>query len=133
MVYARPLPANHGRFHVVALGAGAQPGRAQAPRRPNVLYIMTDQQRFDTIAAAGNVDCVHCHGPAYDGMLALTTAMGKAGSTKSEDVVKVLPGLKWRSLRGPRYIRDVDHQADVGIYVGYTKKDPKYKELLVVE
>jgi branched-chain amino acid transport system substrate-binding protein len=69
---------------------------------------------------------------AYDGMLALTTAIKKANSAKSEDVVKVLSGLKWDSLRGPRYLRDVDHQADVGIYVGYTKKDPKYKKFLIL-
>jgi branched-chain amino acid transport system substrate-binding protein len=70
---------------------------------------------------------------AYDGMLALTTAMKKANSAESEEVVKVLPGLRWQSLRGPRYIRDVDHQADVGIYVGYTGKDPKYKKFLVLK
>jgi len=70
---------------------------------------------------------------AYDGMLALTAAIKKAKSAKSADVVKVLPGLRWNSLRGPRYIRDVDHQADVGIYVGYTKKDPKYKNFLVLK
>ena len=70
---------------------------------------------------------------AYDGMLALTTAMKKANSAESEEVVNVLPGLRWKSLRGPRYIRDVDHQADVGIYVGYTGKDPKYKKFLVLK
>jgi hypothetical protein len=48
-------------------------------------------------------------------------------------VVKVLPGLKWDSLRGPRYLRDVDHQADVGIYVGYTGKDPKYDKFLILK
>jgi branched-chain amino acid transport system substrate-binding protein len=70
---------------------------------------------------------------AYDGMLALTTAIKKAKSAKSEDVVKVLSGLRWDSLRGPRYIRGQDHQADVGIYVGYTKKDPKYKNFLILD
>lgn len=70
---------------------------------------------------------------AYDGMLALTTAIKKANSAKSEDVVKVLPGLQWASLRGSRYIRDIDHQADVGIYVGYTKKDPRYKDFLILD
>ena len=65
-------------------------------------------------------------------MLALTTAIKKANSAKSEDVVKVLPGLKWDSLRGPRYIRDTDHQADVGIYVGYTKKVPQYDKFLIL-
>jgi branched-chain amino acid transport system substrate-binding protein len=70
---------------------------------------------------------------AYDGMLALTTAIKKAKSAESIDVVKVLPGLKWDSLRGPRYLRDVDHQADVGIYVGYTGKDPKYDKFLILK
>lgn len=70
---------------------------------------------------------------AYDGMLALTTAMKKANSTKSVDVVKVLGGLRFESLRGSRYIRAQDHMANVGIYVGYTAKDPKYKKFLILK
>ena len=69
----------------------------------------------------------------YDGMIALTTAMKKANSAKSEDVVKVLGGLKFDSLRGPRYLRSEDHQANVGIYVGYTAPDPKFKGFLVLK
>ncbi|MFW6437378.1 MAG: sulfatase-like hydrolase/transferase [Armatimonadota bacterium] len=37
----------------LALGGYSSGGEAQAPR-PNVLYIMTDQQRWDTIGASGN-------------------------------------------------------------------------------
>lgn len=70
---------------------------------------------------------------AYDGMIALTTAIKKAGSAKSEDVVKVLGGLRFLSLRGPRYLRGQDHMADVGLYVGYTAKDPRYKGFLILK
>jgi len=70
---------------------------------------------------------------AYDGMIALTTAMKKANSDKSEDVVKVLGGLRYASLRGSRYIRAEDHMANVGLYVGYTAKDPKYKKFLILK
>ncbi len=70
---------------------------------------------------------------AYDGMVALTTAIKKADSAKSEDVVKVLGGLRYASLRGSRYIRAVDHMANVGLYVGYTAKDPRYKKFLILK
>jgi branched-chain amino acid transport system substrate-binding protein len=70
---------------------------------------------------------------AYDGLLALTAAIRKAGTTESDSVVHALEGLRWNSLRGSRYIRAVDHQANVGIYVGYTAKDPRYKNFLILK
>lgn len=70
---------------------------------------------------------------AYDGLTVLTEAIKKANSTDSEKVVKVLGGLKFKSLRGDRYIRDVDHMANVGIYVGYTTKDPRFKKFLIMK
>jgi branched-chain amino acid transport system substrate-binding protein len=70
---------------------------------------------------------------AYDGMIVLTEAMKKADSTESEQVVKVLGGLKFNSLRGERYIRAEDHMANVGIYAGVTAKSPEYKEFLIMK
>jgi len=70
---------------------------------------------------------------AYDGMIALTTAIKKANSLDSDKVVAALKGLRFDSLRGSRYIRAEDHMANVGIYVGYTVKDTKYKDFLVMK
>lgn len=70
---------------------------------------------------------------AYDGMIALTTAIEKANSIDSDEVVKALEGLRYASVRGSRYIRAEDHMANVGIYVGYTSKDPKYKKFLILK
>ncbi|MGD2125711.1 MAG: ABC transporter substrate-binding protein [Desulfobacteraceae bacterium] len=70
---------------------------------------------------------------AYDGMIALTTAIEKANSIDSDDVVKALEGLRYASLRGSRYIRAEDHMANVGIYVGYTSKDAKYENFLILK
>ena len=66
-------------------------------------------------------------------MVALTAAIKKANSAKSVDVVKVLGGLRFESLRGARYLREEDHQANMGLYVGYTAKNPKYKGFLVLK
>ena len=38
------------------LAAGAAPLVAAAGRRPNVLFLFSDDQRFDTIAALGNTE-----------------------------------------------------------------------------
>ena len=70
---------------------------------------------------------------AYDGMSVLAQAIKKANSVDSEEVVKVIGGLKFKSLRGDRYIRSEDHMANVGVYVGYTAKDPKYKDFLIMK
>jgi hypothetical protein len=65
--------------------------------------------------------------------MALSAAIKKANSAKSEDVVKVLGGLRFESLRGARYLREQDHMANVGLYVGYTAKDPRYKGFLILK
>jgi branched-chain amino acid transport system substrate-binding protein len=70
---------------------------------------------------------------AYDGLSALTEAIKKANSTDSDRVAKALEGLSFKSLRGARYIRAEDHMADVGVYVGWTAKDPRYEGFLIMK
>ena len=70
---------------------------------------------------------------AYDGLIALTTAIEKAGSIDSDKVSKALGGLEFNSLRGSRYIRAEDHMANMGLYVGYTAKARKYKDFLILK
>lgn len=70
---------------------------------------------------------------AYDGLIALTEAIKKANSLESDKVVKELEGLKFKSLRGDRFIRAEDHMMNCGIYVGYTVKDPKYEGFLIMK
>ncbi|MCC6488832.1 MAG: sulfatase-like hydrolase/transferase [Candidatus Hydrogenedentes bacterium] len=47
--------------------AAAQPATNPASRRPNILFIMTDQQRADTIASLGNASI---HTPNFDRLVA---------------------------------------------------------------
>jgi branched-chain amino acid transport system substrate-binding protein len=70
---------------------------------------------------------------AYDGLLVLKTAIDNAKTFDSDALVKTIEGMKWKSLRGERYIRAEDHMANVGIYVGTTFKDPKYKDFLILK
>lgn len=70
---------------------------------------------------------------SYDGLVALTEAIKKANSTDSDKVVKALEGMKFKSLRGERYIRAEDHMANVGIYVGVTAKSPEFKDFLIMK
>jgi len=57
--------------------------------RPDILFVMTDQQRFDTIAALGEL----AH---------LNAKHGSAGAKRSElfECVRDLPGLRGRALQG---------------------------------
>ncbi len=70
---------------------------------------------------------------AYDGLIALTDAIKKANSTDSDQVVKAIEGLHFKSLRGDRYIRAEDHMMNAGIYVGTSAKDPNYKDFLILK
>jgi branched-chain amino acid transport system substrate-binding protein len=62
----------------------------------------------------------------YDGLMALKKAVEKAKSLETENVITALEGMHWDSLRGPLYIRPLDHLANCGVYFGVTHKDPKY-------
>ncbi len=56
---------------------------------------------------------------AYDAVMTWAKAVERAGTFDAEPVVDVLEGLELESLRGPgRVIRKVDHQANVGSYLG---------------
>ena len=70
---------------------------------------------------------------AYDGLLALAEAIRKAESLDSDKIVQAMEGMPWKSLRGSHYIRREDHMADVGVYVGYTTKDPRYDKFLILK
>jgi branched-chain amino acid transport system substrate-binding protein len=62
----------------------------------------------------------------YLGMLFLTEAIKKAGSTDSDKVSKALLGLTIDTPIGKQTIREKDHQANRGQLYGKTAKDPKY-------
>jgi len=56
--------------------AGGRPTRTM--NQPNILFVMTDQQRFDTIAALGNA---HIHTPNLDRLVRRGVAFTRAYST----------------------------------------------------
>jgi branched-chain amino acid transport system substrate-binding protein len=62
----------------------------------------------------------------YIGMLALTEAIKKAGSTDSDKVSKALLGLTIDTPHGKLTIREKDHQANRAQIYGKTVMDPKY-------
>ncbi|MDH3258329.1 MAG: ABC transporter substrate-binding protein [Deltaproteobacteria bacterium] len=68
---------------------------------------------------------------AYDGLMALASAVKKANSLDTEKVIDALEGLKWNSLRGELQIRPFDHMANCGEYVGVTYKNPDYPFLIL--
>ncbi|MEI8182418.1 MAG: ABC transporter substrate-binding protein [Desulfomonile sp.] len=70
---------------------------------------------------------------AYDGMVVLAEAIKKANTIDSDQLVKTIAGLQFKSLRGDRYIRAEDHMANVGLYVGLTGKDSRFPEFLIMK
>jgi len=63
----------------------------------------------------------------YDAVMALRAAVEQAGTTDGDAVAAAFDGLEFESLRGTLTIRDCDHMANVGAYVGkatYTDEYP---------
>lgn len=56
----------------------------------------------------------------YDSVTALAAAAEEAGTVEGEAVSEVLGGLTFQSLRGELTIRECDHMANVGEYLGVT-------------
>jgi len=62
----------------------------------------------------------------YDGIYLIKAAIEKAKTFETEAVIKAMEGLSLDSLRGPFFIRPLDHQAGVPCYQGTIIKDPAY-------
>jgi len=54
----------------------------------------------------------------------------KAGKINTEGLIKALEGMSLDSPVGPLAIRGCDHQLELPMYFGVTKKDPKYDFLV---
>ena len=54
----------------------------------------------------------------YTTLMALAEAVRKAGSTRTEELVTAMRGLRFASPLGPVTLRSQDHQATLGVYVG---------------
>jgi branched-chain amino acid transport system substrate-binding protein len=69
---------------------------------------------------------------AYDGVMTWAKAVKKANSVDTEKVVDALEGLELDSLRGPgHFIRKVDHQANVGAYIGVVAWDKSFPDFAI--
>jgi branched-chain amino acid transport system substrate-binding protein len=72
-------------------------------------------------------------GALYGYMTAEFIAEGfkKAGKLNKEGFVKALEGMTLDSPVGPLTLRACDHQLELPMYWGVTKKDPKYPDFLI--
>jgi branched-chain amino acid transport system substrate-binding protein len=69
---------------------------------------------------------------AYDAVMAWAAAAKAAGSLETEPIVNALENLELPSLRGPgRIIRQIDHQANVGTYIGVVAWDPDFPDFAI--
>jgi len=62
----------------------------------------------------------------YDGVLALAAAAETAGSVEGPAVADALGGLTFDALRGELTIRECDHMANVGEYVGVSTQESDF-------
>lgn len=62
----------------------------------------------------------------YDSVMALAAAAEAAGSTEGDAVSAQIGGLTFASLRGELTIRECDHMANVGEYVGITSMSEEF-------
>jgi len=116
------------------LGKDAVEGVIGYERGPfHVIRTLAPSQRFE--------DFIHNYGAAtnkypstwainaYDAVMTWAKAVKKANTFDIEPVVDALEGLELDSLRGPgRFIRKVDHQANVGSYIGVVAWDERFPD-----
>ncbi len=107
-----------------ALGRDAVEGVIGYDRGPfHVIRQLAPSQRFEDFiqryGAATNKYPSTWAINAYDAVMTWARAAERASAFDTEAVVDALEGLELASLRGPgRFIRRVDHQANVGCYIG---------------
>ncbi|MCL5950618.1 MAG: ABC transporter substrate-binding protein [Chloroflexi bacterium] len=70
---------------------------------------------------------------AYNTAYFIAKAFEKAGSLDKEKFIDALEGMKINSPVGEIEMRACDHQAVLPIYMGVTKKDPKYDALIATD
>jgi branched-chain amino acid transport system substrate-binding protein len=69
----------------------------------------------------------------YTGIKTLVEGIKKAKSVDQEKVIDALEGITIDTPGGPLTIRKYDHQGEMGIYVGITKKSPEFSSFLALE
>ncbi|HEV8310399.1 MAG TPA: ABC transporter substrate-binding protein [Methylomirabilota bacterium] len=69
---------------------------------------------------------------AYDAVMAWAKAVRRVETFDTEKLVDALEGLELDSLQGPgRFIRPVDHQANVGSYIGVVAWDERFPDFAI--
>lgn len=69
---------------------------------------------------------------AYDAVMTWAKGVQGAGTFEADAVVSALERVELDSLRGPgRRFRTIDHQANVGCYVGLVAWDPTFPDFAV--
>jgi branched-chain amino acid transport system substrate-binding protein len=63
----------------------------------------------------------------------LVEGIKKAKTTDQEKVIDALEGITVETPGGPLTIRKFDHQGEMGMYVGVTKKSPEFSRFLILE
>lgn len=69
----------------------------------------------------------------YTGIKTLVAGIRKAKTTDQEKVIDALEGLTVETPGGPVGLRKFDHQGEMGMYVGITKKSPQFGSFLILE
>jgi branched-chain amino acid transport system substrate-binding protein len=69
----------------------------------------------------------------YTGIKTLVEGIKKAKTTDQEKVIDALEGITIETPGGPLTIRKFDHQGEMGVYVGLTKKSPEFSRFLILE
>jgi branched-chain amino acid transport system substrate-binding protein len=61
----------------------------------------------------------------YDKVMTLMQGIKKAGSFDKDKIARAIEGSTFMTLRGPKFMRPINHAFDNGVYFGITKYDEK--------
>ena len=69
----------------------------------------------------------------YDMVMTLMQGIKKAGSFDKDKIARAIEGSTFMTLRGPQFMRPINHAFDTGVYFGVTKYDDKLGYCTVVD
>jgi branched-chain amino acid transport system substrate-binding protein len=88
-------------------------------KEQNAKFIKEFKKRAGYVPKSGDII-------GYISTYMLAQAMEKAGSSKSDDIVKAMRGSKFETLLGDVIVRKIDGQATFAYHAGFTYTNPKY-------
>jgi branched-chain amino acid transport system substrate-binding protein len=92
----------------------------------NTAFVKAHKDKYGVVPSDFTVN-------GYVGIKTLVEGIKKANTLDQEKVIDAMEGITVDTPGGPMTVRKFDHQAELGMFIGVTKKSPEFKDFLILE